>query len=76
MSKRTMEELEDKYRGLCTILLFLSLTREIGDEARHDLAVQKTEAGLKAVCKEIEELKRNKAEEAYGGEQHEYPKTV
>lgn len=56
-----MEELEDKYRGLCTILLFLSLTREIGDEERHNLAVQKAEAGIKAVCEEIEKLKREKA---------------
>jgi len=58
MSKSTMKELEDRYRGLCAILLFLSLTREIGDSARHDVAVQKAEAGLKAVCEEIEALKR------------------
>ena len=42
----TMEELEDRYRSLCAILLFLSLTREIGDNARHDAAVQKAEAGI------------------------------
>lgn len=64
MSKRTTKELEDRYRGLCAILLFLSLTREIGDEVRHDVAVQKAEAGIKAVCEEIEELKRKKAGEA------------
>lgn len=58
MSKSTMEELEDRYRGLCAILLFLSLTREIGDNTRHDVAVQEAEAGIKAVCEEIEELKR------------------
>lgn len=58
MSKSTIEELEERYRELCTILLFLSLTREVGDNARHDAAVQKAEAGIKAVCKEIEERKR------------------
>lgn len=71
MSKQTMEDLEDKYRGLCTILLFLSLTREIGDEARHDLAVQKAEAGIKAICEEIKELNREKAGGVYGGERYE-----
>lgn len=54
----TMEELEDRYHSLCAILLFLSLTREIGDNVRHDAAVQKAEAGIKAVCEEIEGLKR------------------
>lgn len=53
-----MEELEDRYRGLCSILLFLSLTREIGDKERHDVAVQRAEAGIKAVCEEIESTKR------------------
>ena len=53
-----MEELEDRYRGLCTILLFPSLTREIGDSVRHDAAVQRAEAGIKAVCEEIEAIKR------------------
>lgn len=57
MSKHTMEELEDRYRGLCAILLLLSLTREIGDEMRHDIAVQKAEAGIKAVCEEIKEMR-------------------
>lgn len=61
MSKSTMKELENRYRGLCAVLLFLSLTREIGDDARHDAAVQKAEAGIKAVCEEIEELKREGA---------------
>lgn len=58
MNETYRKELEDRYRGLCAILLFLSLTREIGDEARHDIAVQEAEAGIKAVCKEIEKLKR------------------
>lgn len=58
MSKSTLEELEERYRELCAILLFLSLTREVGDNARHDAAVQKAEAGIKAVCNEIEERKR------------------
>jgi len=62
MSKSTMKELEDRYRALCAILLILSITREYGDEARHDIAVQKAEAGIKAVCEEIKELKRQKGE--------------
>lgn len=61
MSKSTMRELEDRYRRLCAILLFLSLTREIGNKERHDAAVKKAEDGIKAVCEEIEELKREKA---------------
>lgn len=64
MSNSTMKELEERYRALCSILLFLSLTREIGDEARHDIAVQEAEAGIKTVCEEIEELKRGKVEGA------------
>lgn len=61
MSNRKMEELEDRYRGLCAILLFLALTRGIGDEERHGIAVKKAEDGIKAVCEEIKELKKGKA---------------
>lgn len=60
MSKDAMEELEERYRGLCAILLVLSLTRENADEARHDVAVQKAEAGIKSVCEEIEALRRER----------------
>lgn len=56
--REELEGLEDRYRGLCAILLFLALTEEIGDEVRHGIAVREAEAGIKAVCEEIEELKR------------------
>lgn len=56
--REELEELENRYRGLCAILLYLSLTREIGDEKRHNVAVQKAEAGIKVMCEKIEELKR------------------
>jgi len=49
MSNSMMKELEDRYRALCAILLILSITKEFGDEAKHDIAVQKVEAGIKTV---------------------------
>lgn len=66
MSKSTMGELEDRYRRLCAILLFLALTREIGDKERHDGAVKKAESGIKSVCEEIERLKKEEAAETRG----------
>lgn len=62
MNKSAMEELENRYRELCTILLFLSLTRENGnaDEKRHNAAVEKAEAEIMAVCEEIKKLKKGK----------------
>lgn len=62
MNKSAMEELENRYRGLCTILLFLSLTRENGnaDEKRHNAAVEKAEAEIMVVCEEIKKLKKGK----------------
>ena len=58
MSNKTMEELEEDYRGLCTILLYLSLTRETEVPVKHDIAIKKAEAGIKAVCEEIEALRK------------------
>lgn len=58
MNNKTMEELEEDHRGLCTILLYLSLTREIGDPVKHDIAIKQAEAGIKAVCEEIEALRK------------------
>ena len=55
MSNKTMEEFDEDYRGLCTILLCLSLTREIGEPVKHDIAIKQAEAGIKAVCEVIEE---------------------
>lgn len=62
--KELLSELEEKYKGLCAILLFLSLTKDIGDERKHDIAIKRAEDGIRLICKKMEALKR--------GDLHEY----
>lgn len=61
-NENMLAELEEDYKCLCAILLYLALTRDeaevAGHGSKHDAVVHKTEHEIKLLCEKIQTLKK------------------